>query len=158
VAVNGKVYELDYLSKSVQLNVRRGSMETPAKQRLESFEEINQQDLENAEGSILDKCAKKSDKVILEQRKLSRGHVSNRGGRRNTDGHCVTERAKYTSKKGGQCAGDERDVCTERQITSSLAAIVQLQAKQYNLKMWFRKTGESNDRGKENMKIRSGSI
>jgi hypothetical protein len=75
---------------------------------MESFEEISQQDSENAEGSNLDKCAKKSNKVILAHRELSRDDVSNRGRRRNTAGHCVTQRAMYTSKKGGQCAGDER--------------------------------------------------
>jgi hypothetical protein len=50
------------------------------------------------------------------------------------------------------------DLCTEHQITSSPVAIAGVQAKKYNLEIWFRKTGESNDRGREYMTIRSGSM
>jgi hypothetical protein len=157
VAANRKVYEL-YLSKNVQLNVRGESKDMPAKQRLKSFEKISQQNSENAEGSNLDKCTNKSDQVIWSiwhsQEMMS---ATDMGQGRQLD--TVSKRkGNHTSKKGSQCAGDETDVHKKCEITSPPATIAQVQAKQYNMKILFRKTGESNVTCKENMRITGGSI
>jgi hypothetical protein len=155
--VNGRAYGLEYLLGNIQLETGTGDLDTPANNRLEGLEEITQQSKGHAVMFDTTLSTRQRDEAIW--RSGSPEVVE--GGQNNTlhsTSRNIPDNMSQPMVRGETARVQRQADKAEKRIVSSPAeSLVEVWARQYNLKSWLTKTGESADRRRRGNRESSGS-
>jgi hypothetical protein len=156
--VNGRAYDLEHLLGNIQLETVSGGLVTPANNRLEGLEEISQQNKGDAITWDTTLNTRQRDEAIWR-----RGSLEVAEGEREKNTSHSTPRNTPDNKSQPTVSREATRVLTqaeraEKRIVSSPAgSLVEVHCRQYNLRSWLTKTGESADRRRRGSGESNGS-
>jgi hypothetical protein len=143
--VNGQAYDLEYLLGNIQLETGTGELVTPANNRLEGMEEISQQNEGQAVTWDTTQSTRQRDEAIW---RIGNLEDAENQGQKNTSHSTscnMSDKSQPTGSSGETRVPTQAGRVEKRIVSSPAGSLVEVHARQYNLRSWLTKTGESTD-------------